>query len=166
MSDKFIKLNSKLTISNEILEFALLSDIWYHTNGFDVSVVPDSILENDPQLQKIIREFSHGGKIRAIVIKIKPMTFYSMHVDEVRAAALNVLLKGKDSISFFGNATQDPETFDIDVVDYQKDEIFLFNTQKLHGVLNLSQERYVFSLGFNFPFNYDTIKEFCLENNL
>lgn len=166
MTDKFIKLNSKLTISNEILEFALLSDIWYHTNGFDVSVVPDSILDNDPRLQKIISEFNNVGKIRAIVIKIKPMTFYSMHVDEVRAAALNVLLKGKDSISFFGNPTQDPETFDIDVVDYQKDEMFLFNTQKLHGVLNLSEERYVFSLGFNFPFNYDTIKEFCLENNL
>lgn len=164
--NKFIKLNSRFNITEEVLNFALNTDEWYHTNGFDLTIVPDSILDKDLTVKAIMDKFNGFGKMRAIAIKMNPMSFYSIHVDEARAAALNVLLQGSDSVSFFGDATDDPETFNIDVVNYKKDEMFLFNTQEPHGVLNLTEERYIFSLGFNFPFNYDMIKEFCLENNL
>lgn len=164
--NNFIKLNGKFSISKEVLEFAMNSDEWYHTNGFDITIVPDALLDQDPSVKALLAKFQPHAKLRAIVIKMNAMTFYSMHVDEARAAALNVLLKGQDSVSFFGDPTEDPETFNIETVNYEEDRMFLFNTQRLHGVLNLNEDRYIFSLGFNFPLDYDTIKEFCLENNL
>ena len=173
MSDNFTELNSSFNITNEVLEFALAPEPWHFRNGFNMKVVPEDIWSKNQQIAGLVAHFSTSGRIVPLVIKMSAFTFYRLHTDEVRAAALNVLLKGNNSISFFAEELPDEEdrpfeheVFQVDPVDYQHNKMILFNTQKLHGVLNMDEDRYIFSLGFNFPLDYDTIKEFCLENNL
>lgn len=94
------------------------------------------------------------------------MRFYRFHVDDFRGAALNLLLDGWDSQTYFSNTEEDPYLTEITELKYAQNKMYLLNTQIKHAVVNKNNLRYVLSMGFNQPLTYDEVKRFCVENNL
>lgn len=161
--ERFYKLKNKTTILPALKSLiANTSTSWYHKNAFDIAMVPKSITETDPTVTKLIERFN----AQPVILKMNPMTFYRFHVDEFRNAALNLLVDGWDSETFYGEPTDNEELTALTALTYEQEYFFLLNTGKPHCVINRNNPRYVFSLGFNDPLTYDMVVNFCREKDL
>lgn len=163
MNNNFFKLNNKFNMYNEIISTIKSSSNsdWIHTHGFDILKINIDLIKQNKVLWSLHNVFPSY----LLILKMKPNTFYRLHVDEKRSAAINVLLEGNNSLSFYGEQTQDEEVSNIEVVNYEYNSMYLFDTTNKHGVINLNNDRLMFSMSFNKPLKYSTIKNFCAENN-
>lgn len=161
--EQFYKLKNKTLVVDSLKKFIVDSRVkWYTKNAFDVAPVPMFIVETDQTICSLIDRF----KAQPVILKMNPMTFYRFHIDEFRHAALNLLVDGWDSETFYGEATDNEELMSISKLEYEADSMYLLNTRLPHCVINRQNHRYVFSLGFNYPLTYDEIAAFCREQSL
>jgi hypothetical protein len=114
--------------------------------GFSISPIDLELVLQEPILQ-IINE-SHKIKSGAIV-KLESNRCYKWHQDAVRGVSINMLLEHQDSFVLFGNSVSDSEDqFDIARLDYNIGDLYLFNNQCMHTVINFNNTRYMFTLEF------------------
>jgi hypothetical protein len=133
---------------------------WFKKENFDLANLNNIILLDNTKLLKTVTKFRGN----ACIIKMNPMTWYNWHTDVIRKAAINFLIEGYDSKCFFGKQ-QDSNNFNLTELPYQMDCMYLFNVQRNHAVLNLSETRYLLSIGFNYH-SYEEILEYCLEQDV
>lgn len=76
------------------------------------------------------------------IFSLHPNFYYRLHTDFGRGVAINMLLSGEDSHCLFVDDTDFVE------LKYNKNKLYLFNTQKPHTVINFSQQRLMFSVAF------------------
>ena len=114
--------------------------------GFSVCQLPLEVILQEPILQDI----NHSHKIKnGGIIKLQPNRCYKWHQDAVRGVCINMLLEHQDSFVLFGNSVSDSEDqFDIARLDYNIGELYLFNNQCMHTVINFNEPRYMFTLEF------------------
>jgi hypothetical protein len=93
------------------------------------------------------------------------MTWYDWHTDETRQCAINMLIEGTDSQTFFGNRIS-RDIVELTELTYEPLQYYLINTQQKHAVLNLNNTRYMLSIGFNYPNTFKNILQFCKDDNL
>lgn len=161
---KYKKLTIKTNLVPLILDYTEKSDptSWIHAHGFDILKLPKNLFDNDPVCAKIFANFD----CRPMVFKMQANTFYKLHVDHERGAAINLFLSGKDSTTFFGDATADAEIVDVEFVHYEQDYFYLLNTQKEHAVLNGNNDRYMLSMGFFNHYPFQQVLDFCIANQM
>lgn len=114
--------------------------------GFSVCQLSLEVILQEPILQNInnSHKIKSGG-----IIKLQPNRCYKWHQDAVRGMSINMLLEHEDSFVLFGNSVSDSEDqFDIARLDYNIGELYLFNNQCMHTVINFSKPRYLFSVEF------------------
>ena len=161
--EQFYKLKNKTDLVDKLKRFIANPTVtWYSKNAFEVAVVPRFIIESDKVICALIDEF----KAQPAILKMNPMVFYRFHVDEFRNAALNLLVDGWDSETFYGEPTSNEELMQITQLHYEPNCMYLLNTSIPHCVINKQNQRFVFSLGFNSPLTYDLVANFCKEQGL
>lgn len=158
--EQFVKLN--LTSNNRInlLNFVKDNTNWIHKNAFDISLVPLNLLDN------FLLKFKYQFFGVPVIFKMQPWQFYRFHIDESRSCAINLLIEGTDSNTYYGEETNDEEILNIKELNYQEDSYYLINTKLKHCVINRNNVRYMFSMGFPSNITYEQVKLFCQNNNL
>lgn len=99
-----------------------------------------------------------------------PWRFYNFHIDTNRACAINSLLSGYDSDSYFGSSSYKNEKLiheleNLVPLDYVPGSCYVFNTKHRHGVVNRSETRLTLSIGF-LHHDYEEVLAFCQQNDL
>lgn len=159
MIDLFYQLRTAPLPKDKLKECISHAD-WFNRANFDLANLDDRILIHNLKLRKTVAKF----KGIACIIKMNPMTWYNWHTDDKRKAAINFLIEGYDSKCFFGKQ-EDSNNFNLTELPYRPDRMYLFNVQRNHAILNLSETRYLLSIGFNCH-SYDEILEYCLEQGV
>jgi hypothetical protein len=150
-------------------EFNSLKWLPYHS--FEVSPLSRSVIENEPALRSLDKEF----KIDQLgFLRINSNRCYKWHVDGNRGVAINMLVTPSvHSYCLFGdkNLLQNIQGFQTDILElkYSPDTFYVFNTQWPHTVLNFEAPRYLLSIEFVRDKNsltYNEVKEWVISNNL
>lgn len=157
--DYYLPLKSTDNCHSKILEEIHSSKNWIVKYNFDVLPI-NPIVFLSSFLFQVIRKFNGIP----VVLKMNPMTWYDWHVDSDRLCTINSLISGFESKSFFGNKVNN-DIISLTELKYELGRYYLLNTQSSHAVLNLSDERYVLSIGFK-NHSYQTIREYLENNNL
>jgi len=154
--EQYIKLKTASNNRLSLLDWSRNTTNWRHKNAFDLAMVPQHMIQ-DPSLKLLMNEF--GGV--PIVFRMDPWRFYRFHTDAARSCAINMLLTGTDSAMYYGTETEDEELLIINELKYQMDSFYLINTHLKHSVINRTEVRYMFSLGFKEDVGFDQVKAFC-----
>lgn len=157
----FYKLNFvNYNLVESIKKEAVVRNDWFESNGFDLLKLDKRMFFKTSLLDLILQ---YNGK--AFCIKMNPMTWYDWHVDETRQCTINMLLEGTDSMCFFGDR-QSRDIVNLTELPYEIGSAYLLNTQVKHAVLNMSNYRYLLSIGFDKPYTYDSILNYCTTKKL
>lgn len=156
----FYKLKNKdILIETLSVEIQTRSD-WFESNGFQILKLPLTLFVGH-RLFPLISKFNGSP----LIFKLNPMTWYDWHTDEIRQCAINMLIEGTDSKTFFGNRLS-RDIVELTEIVYDPLCYYLINTQQKHAVLNLNNTRYMLSIGFKKPNTFEDILEFCKDNSL
>jgi hypothetical protein len=160
----FYKINQKSTIRKELLQYALSIKEWPRPKSFLGVLCPKEIYSKDPLLDKLT-SIIRPGDASFYIFKIPAKTYYSIHTDGVRKAALNMLLNDhSNSVSFFKTSKFEFWQCSITELEYEQDSLYLFNTQNEHGVFNQGEDRFVISVQLDS--SYQDALSFIKKNNL
>jgi hypothetical protein len=157
----YYSIKAKSDISEALLDFAKTSNNWIPSHGFDSLTVPDEIICKDKFIADLSKQFSGQPSI----LRMPAKSMYDWHSDGLRSAAINLLLEGFDSYTFFGfKLPNNPRVSSIVELAYEPDRMYLLNTQTPHGVYNRTCVRTVFSLGFYAPYNFNSVLKYISQN--
>ena len=167
---QYYELRSQCSIYNDIVEYTKTADPskWFTAYSFDILNIPDEILLKDPVMRAIRTKFPvESYYTRPVCLKMRPNLFYKLHEDTVRQAAINMLIDGWNSHTFYGTPVEGSEDlYDINRLVYKPEHYYLLDTKQLHAVLNFESPRIVFSLGFNLPATYTNVRDFLIDADL
>jgi hypothetical protein len=157
----YYRLKNKSSISQDLLDFAKTSNKWIPSHGFDSLSVPKEIIYKDSFIATLSKEVNG----RPSILRMPAKSMYDWHSDGLRSAAINLLLEGFDSYTFFGfKLPNNPRVSSIVELAYEPDRMYLLNTQTPHGVYNRNCVRTVFSLGFYAPYNFNSVLKYISQN--
>lgn len=161
----FYKLNCKLDVGKFLAYEEEHRKLWFLDYGFDTLPMPPRILEGHP-LMAVIRKF----RGMPVLLRMLPWHFYNFHIDTNRQCAINSLITGYDSHSYFGSDVYKNEKLvneleHIVPLDYQPGACYVFNTKHRHGVVNRAETRVTLSIGFNYN-SYEEVLAYCQQYNL
>jgi hypothetical protein len=161
MSPYFYKLSTQDNIVEKIQQKIFdKNSPWDTRRGFAVLKLP-TVLFADSLLFPLIMQL----RGEPTVFKMDPMTAYSWHIDTNRTCAINMLISGSDSHSFYGVRLDDYNTQLIELM-HEHNKYFLVNTKQQHSVVNLNNMRYMLSIGFERPHTYESVLDECIKGNL
>lgn len=132
--------------------------VYNDISGFSGALLPLTEVLDDPILHKIHARYKIA---RAVVLKMDEYRSYIWHRDMSRGVCVNMLLT-HDSNSFvlFGNnAADSDDQIDIIKLEYEPSELYLFNNQAMHTVINFKNPRHLFSIEFELDKNMLTYEQ-------
>lgn len=146
MNPFYLPIELRSTIRQELLDYAKAADLreWMSYYSFAALPVPDAFIDEDPVLNALRRS---DLSFRAGVLRVPPNTCYNWHVDTDRLVGVNMLLDHGTSHCLFMPG-EFGLTMPVHELIYQPDTYYVFNTQILHTVINLSGPRYMLSVEF------------------
>lgn len=145
--------------------YTLASDTWVEHYGWDVFEVPEQLWRNEQLLSEVDSEFKIN---RVAVLRTDPFQNYVWHRDDYRGVAINMLLSHEKSHCLFGTNKNDDNMY-FEELEYLPNTFYLFNTQKLHTVINFQGYRYMLSVEFvdtKSELNYFDVYWWAKHNNL
>jgi hypothetical protein len=158
--DLYYKLTLVDTFTDQLMNQATTRQDWFSSNGFDILKIDKSFFK-DSKLFPVIELVN----ATPLIFKMNPMTWYDWHTDSTRQCAINLLLTGYNSHCFFGDR-ESRDLVHLTELTYSPNTYYLLNTQTKHAVLNLTETRYLLSIGVNSPFSYREILKTCVDYNL
>lgn len=171
MINNFIKLKSTYQDLNLLKQVVLDETLeWDHSMDICVKFVARELIKNKSMLT-LMDKFNTNP----VILKFISKSSYRWHKDINRDAALNVVIQSSNSHTVFGTKGPTGPNYsdiyamnyiDLDELIYEPTNIYLLNTSNMHSVLNLGDDRIIFSLGFPKPTTYIEVRDFCIENNL
>jgi hypothetical protein len=97
----------------------------------------------------ILSELNSRIKIQYTgITKMKPAEHYRLHTDSVRGVSINMLIQHHQSQCMFVGDLQKGPYIEL---CYEPGVLYVFNSQIPHTVINLSENRYMFSIQFQEP---------------
>jgi hypothetical protein len=140
-------------------------NLWFLDHGFEILIIPQKILEDHP-LMEVIKKFR--GQV--VMLRMPEWHFYNFHIDTKRYCAINSLLTGYDSNSYFGsdvykNQQLINELEKIEPLNYTLGSCYVFNTKHRHGVVNRANIRLTLSIGF-YNNSYEEVLAYCQQRDL
>ena len=167
----FINLNNRLISNdetNEIRDFAFTHFDKFMNQSFDgnYNFSSMSILKNNiPAIDKLERRFKIRSRL-ALLCHL-PRTEVIKHVDSSfsRNTVLMIPINPLDNYppGYFWNTLEDTDP--ISICDFANNSAVLFNTQKIHSVINDSDE-YRLNLQFSFYEDIETVYKLYSSNEL
>jgi hypothetical protein len=151
----FALLNRDCINAAELLEFAKATAYAY--DNMYVSRVPDALIDVDPTLALLRREFPD---LMPRVFRFPPMSWYIWHTDTRRGCAFNMRLAGGGH-SLLAGPMLTKDTITVTEVAYRPNRLCLYNTQHRHAVLTLGEERFILSCGLPLDRSYDAVLAKC-----
>ena len=148
IEDYFYNLKTKSVISDQLLSYARSIKDWRPQHlekwlTFQQVEIPEYLIDADPVLRKL--KDLEWSSFR--IFKNYTNSWYMWHNDRAnRPAAINMVLGTPNAHTLFKGNLLWTNQFEILEADYQLNTYMLFNTSKQHSVLNLSGERYIFSV--------------------
>lgn len=82
------------------------------------------------------------------ITQMTPAEYYGLHTDTVRGVSINMLLENHHSHCVFVDPVNGKDLIEL---CYEPGEMYVFNSQIPHTVINLSENRYMFSVQFQEP---------------
>jgi len=161
----FYKLNCKINPEKFLAYEEEHKKLWFLDYGFDILMLPVGIL-GDSLLAEVVKKF----RGMPVLLRMAPWRFYNFHVDTKRYCAINSLIAGYDSNSYFGSDVYKNEKLiheleNIVPLDYQLGSCYVFNTKHRHGVVNRTETRLTLSIGFNYN-SYEEVLAYCQQRDL
>ena len=161
MNECFKDLGIKLDTSCFEIEREL-----YYFNFLTKTLNKDKIFEKNPKLRQINDVLS----FTCALLVLKPFVTYKWHKDTKRGVCINALVSDSNYLTCFSkNYAKSEVQSDIIKLDYKKNNLYLFNNQIHHTVLNFEKERILFSCEFNLhkrKLSYEDAKKIINENNI
>lgn len=133
---------------------------WFEANGFQMIRLDKAMFFKTSLFELVLK---YNGK--PVCIKMNPMTWYDWHIDETRQCTINMLIEGTNSKCFFGDR-QSRDIVNLTELPYEIGSAYLLNTQIKHAVLNLANDRYLLSIGFDTPNTYSSILDYCTAKQI
>lgn len=136
--------------------------------GINVTGVKREIFNSYPDIGNLLDYFN----VKKIgIFRFDPNTCYAWHKDDTaRSCAINMLLDGTDSKTYFGirsnDAVQIYSLMHIETVNYELDKFVLLNTNHYHTVFNLDNDRYLLTISMPATTCYQNVKDYLIKNNL
>lgn len=124
---------------------------WFeHESLWNLSLIPPSVLLENPALAKINEKFEIEG---AGFIKMDSFQCYKWHVDFSRGVAINMHMNPLEELSLclFETEELNKERIKYLPLNYQPETFYLFNTQINHSIITFARTRYLFTLQFRQP---------------
>jgi len=167
INECFYELKTPCSIYDQIAGCIDMPDAkWFNQYSFDILVLPEMLIRSDPVMAALYNEFDIKST-SPVFLKMGSNLHYKFHKDTVRTCAINMLMTGWDSHSFWGRPYETGEDLHhIKELKYKPRHYYLIDTKTEHAVLNFNEPRVVFTLGFNPPYTFDIVKEFIMDNNL
>ncbi len=160
MHSFFYKLNQPFTSAPRVLEYMAArptSDWTARGYGFDMMDIPRAII-TDSFYSAIHSKFP----LIPHLFRVKARFFYKWHVDAKRLAALNILLINEHSHTVFSDcADQHDNKCNLTELVYEKDGVYLLNTQQQHAVMNLGSDRILLGMSFATNPTYADVMSYC-----
>lgn len=117
---------------------------WQTHHEFKVLPVQRRVIEQDNCIINFLSKYDY----RTGIIRMEPNQVYDWHVDGVRKTAINMQLSAFGaSYCLFGEQIT-PHTRKVDILKYEPNSYYIFNTQAPHMVLNTCDVRYLLSFEF------------------
>jgi hypothetical protein len=141
--------------------------VWNSRFDIDVSGISRDFFKPFKEIDSLMEEFSCK---RQGIFRFHPNTCYGWHTDnKSRLCALNMLIKGTDSHTFFGTPASDQgdDYLNISEVPYYDNRFTLLDVTKHHTVYNLSDIRYLLTISFpvSDTGDFNKVKEYLTKNN-
>lgn len=143
---------------------------WQKRFGIYVHGLEREFFKQFPKVDQLITEFDCP---RYGLFKFDPNTCYGWHIDNPgRSCALNLLIDGYNSHTFYGEPILDDEKntsgdfTNLREVTYTENKFVLMNVHKSHTVFNMDNTRHLLTISFHPAHgNFDKIKKYLMENN-
>jgi len=161
----FYQLNCKIDTKKFVDYAEEYKNRWFFDHGFELLPMPPLVMKNQP-IWDVVKKF----RGEPVLIRMPPWTFYNFHIDTNRQCAINSLIAGYNSNSYFGSDVYKNEKLidqleTVVPLDYELERCYVFNTKHRHGIINRSEIRLTLSIGFKFN-SYEEILAYCQEINL
>lgn len=146
-TDYYVKLNTKSTVTNDILEKIKKAtpDQWSIVHDQSVLKLSMDDFRGDPAIMQAIIDLNCYEKLS--VLRLNRNECYQWHTDMIREGALNMLLTGFDSFCAFGTLSSNRKFINLDKLTHEPNTYYLINVKKFHTVFNFSKLRYIVSIG-------------------
>lgn len=134
--------------------------------GFSIDVLDiEKVLESNPFLKWLYEKHP----FRAGLLNLEPFKTYKWHTDGRRGVSINALISDSPSVTLFSENVfqEDSHQADIQQLDYELNQIYLFNPQVPHTVINFDKPRLLFSCEFFLnkdELSFDQLKTIVNEN--
>lgn len=134
-------------------------DNWIKYFNFDtLPLNAQHIIKSDTFLQQLYNKHP----FICAILKLKKNTYYDWHKDDKRGVCVNMLINDTHSHCMFRET--DNITGNFIELKYDVGVYYLFNNQVEHSVINLDEDRYLFSLEFEQDKNsltFNDVLKYC-----
>ena len=146
------------------------SELPWHSSAitYDFKLIKMSMtyVENNETLSAIYDKF----KFSTYIFKLPANYNYNWHIDSDRGLSINMPLNNHiNSHTCFLTDDSLGSSNKFHRLDWDPGYFYLFNTQRMHSVLNLNEDRYFFSMTFDQTKNdlsYEMVLNYCKEKEL
>ena len=159
----FYKLNLNSVIVNSVKDFIYNSkeSDWHIFLEQDILLLPEDIFKSDNQIYQLIKHF--GCEKRLGIYRFQPNFSYGWHTDLIRHVAVNMLIDGWNSKTYFSKASKIRLNTNLQEVPYEENKYILMNVKELHSVFNLDNLRYVISIGIPPPATFQDVSQYVKD---
>lgn len=119
--------------------------------GFDVFKLDKHLfIQNEPILNDVNNAFEI---VNMAILKMDPHKFYKPHTDNFKKCKLNMLL----TTQHMSHCLFIDDDSNIVEVPYEENTLYIFDTTKIHMIINFEKPRYLFSVSFNNDVTYEEV---------
>ena len=152
----FFKIPDKSILCDDIYKYIETNtDEWVWYKEFNIKVIPQTILLNDPFFKFLKTKYDFIGA----VLRIDPNICYSFHTDDDRRTTINMLLSNSPSHCIFSPTRINDRLLNIVELIYEPDTYYLLDTTVPHMVINFNSHRFMFSIQFLQNISYNDVLE-------
>lgn len=133
---------------------------WKQLPGLEAIESPSQVIDKEIFLKDVDEKF---GIENAGLLKWPSHISYLWHNDSDRNSTINMqLFDNVHSHTIFGDKKSDWH-MDIEELIYEPGYFYLFNTQEPHEMINLGEERYLFTIRMSSNPTYEQILNWSIE---
>lgn len=102
--------------------------------------------QKDPKIYQFIKDI--GDVNRLSIFRFFGNECYNWHNDSIRAAALNMVISGFNSMCIFGKFANNRRLVNVSKLQHEPNQYYIMNVKQMHTVYNFGNDiRYILSLG-------------------
>jgi hypothetical protein len=164
MEKYFYKIDTDTELIIEAVKNHLPKAQWYWASYMTIAsgfhIISKPVVEKDPFLKSLNDIF----KAEVRIYKVPSKSWYRWHKDALFGVSMNMVLEDYECHTLFYGDAINEHLNNVIELKYQPKTWYLFNTQEVHGVLNLdSRDRILVSMNFPKEVSYEEVKQWYVN---